>query len=165
MGGHVIDRTGFGCDSAGKNTLRAAKKEIDEIRIMNVQIEQSAAQISSSRVSGFAPARHFGKTPKARGENWAERTLLHNVLEPTPARPKAHTHGRHDKAAAGQSYFGQVPSFRGSSGERFLTKHMFACLECGRGLGRVQGRGRAQINQIDDGVGKHLFEASRYLNG
>ena len=59
LGNHMIDGTAA-THAARKHAGGSAEEKVDEISVMNVQIEQRAAQIGAARVRPlFAPAWHF----------------------------------------------------------------------------------------------------------
>src|ERR1051326_1785720 len=108
---HMINGACRSGDATGANAFWPAKKKLDEIGIMDVQVKQSAAQISGVS-SLFAPARHFRKTPKASEQDFSIGVLIDNLLEPTPPRPEAHAHCRHKKPAR---RFRDLQDFPGAS--------------------------------------------------
>ena len=162
---HMVNRTGGTDHPRRKHTCRPAEEKVHKVRVVNVQVKQRAANVHAAGVGALlAPARHLRQAPKPRDQNFAVSFLRNDLLEPAPARPESHAHGRHEKTRGCLGDFQYFPGRRRRARQRFFTKDVLARPERCDGLLVMQRRGRAKIHQLHFRIGQDFRQLAKHFH-
>ena len=145
-------------ETLGEDRPGSPEEELDEVRVVDVEIQQGPAGGRAVKVGLLSPRGWLADPAETRGADGAVAAVGDRLPQPRPTGPEAQAHRRHKLAASRSRRGHKFTGLRRGPRERLLAQHVLAGAQGPHRQGHVRRGGHAEIDQIDGRIGQDVLQ-------